>query len=173
MCSRGSSCSAGCPTAQPTRKWSKPAPRIPLPAARPSRSRTRTAHTRSPASTATIRCQWSCASPGLASSAAFRRSPLAPLPFRWKERALKVLRRGRDPHQSFDTFSPLINDTYEHETVEGWLHELGFPDVVRTIDYTELYLRARRTEGHPLLPRPKRPYWFERYRRRPLPPPPE
>lgn len=97
---------------------------------------------------------------------------LAPLPFRWKERALKVLRRGRDPHQSFDTFSPLINDTYEHETVEGWLRDLGFPDVTRTIDYTELYLRARRTNGHPLRPLPGRPYWFERYRRRPLPAPP-
>ena len=95
---------------------------------------------------------------------------LAPLPFSWKARALKVLRRGRDTHQSFDTFSPLINDTYEHETVEAWLRELGFPDVTRTIDYTELYLRARRRPdaGHPLRALPGRPYWFERYRRRPL-----
>jgi SAM-dependent methyltransferase len=98
---------------------------------------------------------------------------LAPLPFSWKARALRVLRRGRDPHQSFDTFSPLINDTYEHETVEAWLRELGFPDVTRTIDYTELYLRARRRAdaGHPLRALPTRPYWFERYRRRPLPTP--
>lgn len=98
---------------------------------------------------------------------------LAPLPFSWKARALAVLRRGRDTHQSFDTFSPLINDTYEHETVEGWLRDLGFPDVTRTIDYTELYLRARRHAhaGVPLRPLPHRPYWFERYRRRPLPSP--
>lgn len=98
---------------------------------------------------------------------------LAPLPFAWKARALRILRRGRDPHQSFDTFSPLINDTYPHETVEGWLRELGFPDVTRTIDYTELYLRARRRAdaGHPLRALPARPYWFERYRRRPLPSP--
>jgi len=98
---------------------------------------------------------------------------LAPLPFSWKARALTLLRRGRDTHQSFDTFSPLINDTYEHETVEAWLRELGFPDVTRTIDYTELYLRARRRPdaGHPLRALPGRPYWFERYRRRPLPAP--
>ena len=98
---------------------------------------------------------------------------LAPLPFSWKARALAVLRRGRDVHQSFDTFSPLINDTYEHETVEAWLRELGFPDVTRTIEYTELYLRARRRADalHPLRALPARPYWFERYRRRPLPTP--
>ena len=34
---------------------------------------------------------------------------LAPLPFSWKARALALLRHGRDTHQSFDTFSPLIN----------------------------------------------------------------
>lgn len=98
---------------------------------------------------------------------------LAPLPFSWKARALRVLRRGRDPHQSFDTFSPLINDTYEHETVESWLRDLGLPDVTRTIEYTELYLRARRRAdaGHPLRALPARPFWFERYRRRPLPTP--
>ncbi len=96
---------------------------------------------------------------------------LAPLPFSWKARALRVLRAGRDTHQSFDTFSPLINDTYEHETVESWLRELGFPEVTRTIEYTELYLRARRRPEapHPLRALPARPYWFERYRRRPLP----
>ena len=98
---------------------------------------------------------------------------LAPLPFSWKARALRVLRAGRDTHQSFDTFSPLINDTYEHETVESWLRELGFPEVTRTIEYTELYLRARRRPEapHPLRALPARPYWFERYRRRPLPTP--
>jgi SAM-dependent methyltransferase len=101
------------------------------------------------------------------------RALLALLPFKAKARTLRLLLPGRDPHQAFDTFSPLINDSYRHETVEGWLHELGFPEVVRTIDYTELYLRARRQPGRPLPARPlaRRPYWFERYRRRPLPGP--
>jgi len=101
------------------------------------------------------------------------RTLLAPLSFRAKARALRLLLPTRDTHQAFDTFSPLINDTYDHETVEGWLRALGFGEVVRTIDYTELYLRARRRADWPLpvRPLPQRPYWFERYRRRPLPPP--
>jgi SAM-dependent methyltransferase len=99
------------------------------------------------------------------------RTLLAPLPFRAKARALHWLLPGRDTHQAFDTFSPLINDTLRHETVEGWLHDLGFAEVVRTIDYTDLYLRAgRRVDPSlPTRPSPQRPYWFERYRRRPLP----
>jgi SAM-dependent methyltransferase len=99
------------------------------------------------------------------------RAGLAPFPFRAKRTLLKAILPARDPHQAFDTFSPLLNDTYTHEKVEGWLRELGFRDITRTIDYTELYLRARRdpSSAHPLRPLPGRPYWFERYRRRPLP----
>ena len=98
------------------------------------------------------------------------RAGLAPFPFRAKRALLKAILPVRDPHQAFDTFSPLVNDTYTHETVESWLRGLGFRDVTRTIDYTELYLRARRdpSGAHPLRPLPRRPYWFERYRRRPL-----
>jgi SAM-dependent methyltransferase len=98
---------------------------------------------------------------------------LAPLPFRAKKAVLKAILPARDTHQAFDTFSPLVNDTYAHETVEGWLHSLGFPEVTRTIDYTEVYLRARRDPAavQPLRPPHGRPYWFERYRRRPLPGP--
>lgn len=99
------------------------------------------------------------------------RTALAALPFRLKTAVLKHVMPARDPHQAFDTFSPLVNDTYTHETVEGWLRNVGFTEIVRTIDYTELYLRARRqtAAGPALLPLPRRPYWFERYRRRPLP----
>jgi SAM-dependent methyltransferase len=100
------------------------------------------------------------------------RTALAPLPFGWKARILGALLPSRDTHQLFDTYSPLINDTYEHETVEGWLRELGYAEVVRTIQYSDLYLRARRTtaDGLPGRPFKQRPYWFERYRRRPLRP---
>jgi SAM-dependent methyltransferase len=98
------------------------------------------------------------------------RTLLSPLSFRGKAFVLQHLLPGRDTHQAFDTFSPLINDVYTHETVEGWLHALGFTEVARTLEYTELYLRARRPGGPPLptRPSPRRPYWFERYRRRPL-----
>jgi len=99
------------------------------------------------------------------------RAGLAPFPFRTKTAILKKILPARDPHQAFDTFSPLVNDTYTHETVEGWLRDLGFREIVRTIDYTELYLRARPDPAAalPTRPPPRRPYWFERYRRRPLP----
>lgn len=98
------------------------------------------------------------------------RTLLAPLPFKLKRALLPRLLPGRDVHQAFDTFSPLINDTYTHATVEAWLHESGLSEVTRTIDYTELYLRAQRPGTVlPATPLPPRPYWFERYRRRPLP----
>ncbi len=91
---------------------------------------------------------------------------LTPLPFAAKVRVLKVLRPGRDPHQLFDLFSPLINDRLDRPVVSGWLSELGFGDVEPTIDHTEIYLRAQRT-ADPDLPRrppPRPPYWFEHYR---------
>jgi SAM-dependent methyltransferase len=99
------------------------------------------------------------------------RAGLAPFPFGAKQSILKAILPARDPHQAFDTFSPLVNDTFTHEQVEGWLRALGFAEITRTIDYTELYLRARRNpaSSHPFRPLARRPYWFERYRRRALP----
>lgn len=91
---------------------------------------------------------------------------LTPLPFALKVRVLKLLRPGRDPHQLFDLFSPLINDRLDRSVVATWLAELGFNDVEPTIDDTEIYLRAQRTRGSalPRRPLPRRPYWFEHYR---------
>jgi SAM-dependent methyltransferase len=99
------------------------------------------------------------------------RAAIAPLPLALKPRALRLLLPSRDLHQAFDTFAPWINDTYRHETVATWLRELGFDHVVRTIDYTDLFLRARRPGAAAIPERPPvtRPYWFERFRRRPLP----
>lgn len=91
---------------------------------------------------------------------------LTPLPFAAKVRVLKLLRPGRDPHQLFDLFSPLINDRLDRSVVAGWLTGLGFTDVEPTIDHTEIYLRAQRAAGSkvPRRPLPSRPYWFEHYR---------
>lgn len=91
---------------------------------------------------------------------------LTPLPFALKVRVLKLLRPGRDPHQLFDLFSPLINDRLDRPVVAGWLAELGFGDVEPTIDDTEIYLRAQRTRDStlPRRPLPAPPYWFEHYR---------
>jgi SAM-dependent methyltransferase len=92
---------------------------------------------------------------------------LAFCPFAMKVNLLRRLRPGRDPHQAFDLFSPVINDRLEHEIVVGWLRELGFTEIVRTIDHTEIYLRARRFNRPPVptMPLAQRPYWFERYGR--------
>jgi len=95
------------------------------------------------------------------------RAALAPLPFAAKQRVLARLLPGRDTHQAFDLFSPVINERYDRATVEGWLRDLGFPEVTPTLAHTELFLRAHR--GHcsaqPFAPPASAPYWFERYRR--------
>ena len=90
---------------------------------------------------------------------------LTPLPFALKVRVLRLLRPGRDPHQLFDLFSPLINDRNDRAVVAVWLGELGFADIETTIDHSEIYLRAQRTRSTtlPRLRLPQRPYWFERY----------
>jgi SAM-dependent methyltransferase len=98
------------------------------------------------------------------------RYALAPLPFPAKTRILRRAFPGRDPHQAFDLLSPTVNDRLDHAEVEGWLRDLGLSEVVRTLDHTELFLRATRpgTARTPALPfraLPNPPYWFERYRR--------
>jgi hypothetical protein len=88
------------------------------------------------------------------------------LPFALKVRVLKRLRPGRDPHQLFDLFSPLINDRFDRSVIAGWLAEFGLGVVEPTIDHTEIYLRAQRASGSrlPRRPLPTAPYWFEHYR---------
>jgi SAM-dependent methyltransferase len=96
------------------------------------------------------------------------RLALAPLPFSAKRAVLARLFPRRDPHQTFDLWSPLLNQRLDHATVEGWLRRLGFVDVTRTIPHTDIFVRAARITGSPpFLPPPAPPYWFERYRRRP------
>jgi SAM-dependent methyltransferase len=99
---------------------------------------------------------------------ALARAGLAPFGFRAKRMLLARILPGRDAHQAFDLLSPLVNDRQTHEEVEGWLRELGFSDVARTIDHRELFLRAARPScsARPFLPPPVPPDWFERYRRR-------
>jgi SAM-dependent methyltransferase len=97
------------------------------------------------------------------------RALLSVLPLRAKRQVLARLLPGRDLHQAFDLLSPLVNDRFDHATVERWLRELGFTDVTTTLDHTEIFMRASRGDGAAasLLPLPLRPYWFERYRRPP------
>src|SRR5262249_52062164 len=97
---------------------------------------------------------------------AVQRIALAPLPFKLKQRAVALVRPGSDVHQSFDLLSPTINGRHTYPEVEEWLREDGFPDVVRTAEHTEIFIRGARDSAalEPvLLPLPQRPYWFERY----------
>jgi SAM-dependent methyltransferase len=95
------------------------------------------------------------------------RLALAPLPFALKTAVLRRLLPRRDPHQLFDLLSPVVNDVEDHATVEQWLRDLGFPDVARTAEHTEIFVRAARLScsARPFRPTPAPPYWFERYRR--------
>jgi SAM-dependent methyltransferase len=95
-----------------------------------------------------------------------RRLALAPLPFGAKKAVLARAYRGRDVHQVFDLLSPTVNARHSFDQVERWLHEAGFPDVVRTIEHTELFVRAARSRDAISAfeqPKPRPPYWFERY----------
>jgi hypothetical protein len=94
------------------------------------------------------------------------RAILAPLPFAAKKTVLRRLMPGRDVHQAFDLFSPVINDRYDQGRVERWLRDLGFSDVTRTLPHSELFLRAARAScsARPFLPPAAPPFWFERYR---------
>jgi SAM-dependent methyltransferase len=94
------------------------------------------------------------------------RLALLPLPFPAKRAVLRRLLPGRDTHQAFDLLSPLVNDRLDLGTVDGWLRDEGYTDVARTLDHTELFLRASRQacSAGPFLPPPARPYWFERPR---------
>jgi SAM-dependent methyltransferase len=91
---------------------------------------------------------------------------LAPLPFALKQRAVHLLRPGADVHHAFDLLSPTINDRHTFPEVRDWLAENGFRDVTRTIEHTELFIRAARDPeaiAPFVVPPPSPPYWFERY----------
>jgi len=91
---------------------------------------------------------------------------LAPLPFKYKQRAIHLLRPGSDVHHAFDLLSPTINDRHTFAEASAWLAEAGFADVTRTIDHTELFLRGARRAADiapfTVAP-PQPPYWFARY----------
>jgi hypothetical protein len=100
------------------------------------------------------------------------RASLAPLPFAFKRAVLARVLPGRDVHQAFDLFSPLVNDRHDHAAVESWLRAAGFPEVTRVIDHTEIFLRAARASctARPFRPPARPPYWFQRHAsRRPGP----
>jgi len=93
------------------------------------------------------------------------RLALAPLPFGLK-RWLLESRPQLDVHQAFDSLSPTINERHSMAEVTEHLSAADFPSIERTIDHSELFVRALR---NPVavqeyeLSHPTPPYWFDRY----------
>lgn len=95
-----------------------------------------------------------------------KRLKLAFFPFEIKEKIIrKIARNDKEVHNLFDGLSPLINERFKFSTIEGWLKNLGFSDVIRTIRHTELFIRASRdncSAREYFLPLPQEPYWFQK-----------
>ncbi|MBI4338644.1 MAG: class I SAM-dependent methyltransferase [Chloroflexi bacterium] len=89
---------------------------------------------------------------------------LSPLPFTAKEWVLRKRYGGVGVHNAFDRLSPTINSLYTFPEIERMCLAAGLDKVERTIDHTELFLRAYRDSctAKPLFtPKPKPPYWFQ------------
>ncbi len=88
----------------------------------------------------------------------------------WAAQRAFLLRKTRGDeaklHQAHDLYAPLVNRRFTWDEVEARLEGLGFGSVVRTIDHTEIFVRASRTalDARWTLPPRRPPYWFERYR---------
>lgn len=69
-------------------------------------------------------------------------------------------------HNAHDIYAPLINRRLDWDIVRSQLRDLGFADVERTVDHSELFIRAFRAPRQHyepwLLPAAKPPYWFQR-----------
>ena len=82
---------------------------------------------------------------------------------------LKKARGNKDKvHNFHDIYSPLINRRLEYKYVKDFLKSEGFEDIVRTIDHTELFIRAIKGNAKDyykkyILPKKKAPYWFEHH----------
>ena len=72
------------------------------------------------------------------------RAELASMPFVEKISELRRRFPADDPHQLFDLMSPLINDRLDFAAVADCLRASGFARVDRTVESTEIYLRATR-----------------------------
>jgi len=70
-------------------------------------------------------------------------------------------------HHVHDIYAPLINRRFEFVEVRDILHSVGFNHVMRTIDHTEVWVRAVKGSNDTVvktygLPKREPPYWFQR-----------
>ena len=73
-------------------------------------------------------------------------------------------------HQNHDLFSPLLNRRFEYSYIKKALEDNGFTDVIRTVNNTELYVRAVKKAMNPadkpmVGHTPQKELWFARYRK--------
>lgn len=85
-----------------------------------------------------------------------------------KERGDFLLKEsGGDPnkvHNVHDVYAPLINRRFYFEEIEEILEGVGFTQITRTIDHTEVFVRAIKGEADystDLLAPKQPPYWFQ------------
>lgn len=82
---------------------------------------------------------------------------------------LKKARGNKDKvHAVHDVYAPLVNRRLDYPYVEQFLTSCGFAEVTRTIDHTELFVRALKgdlREWHDrwVLPKKQSPYWFQHH----------
>ena len=70
-------------------------------------------------------------------------------------------------HILHDIYAPLINRRLDFTYVKEYLAKRGMHNIERTIDHTELFIRAFKGNASEvkrcILPKKSKPYWFERY----------
>jgi 2-polyprenyl-3-methyl-5-hydroxy-6-metoxy-1,4-benzoquinol methylase len=73
-------------------------------------------------------------------------------------------------HQNHDMYSPLLNRRFEFSFIKKTLEDNGFTDVVRTVNNTELFVRAVKkaiipADKHMIGYTPQKEWWFSRYQK--------
>jgi len=80
---------------------------------------------------------------------------------------VKSIGHGLDTHHVHDIYSPLINRRYEFTEIKDMLETLGFTNIERPIEHSEVWVTAVKGEDAEIvrrygLPKHPAPYWFER-----------
>lgn len=82
----------------------------------------------------------------------------------------KVMGERHRLHQAHDLYAPLINRRLEFEAVKADLEAAGFTDITRTVQHTELFIRAVKGDAAALRPfllpaKARGEHWSLRYKR--------
>ena len=90
----------------------------------------------------------------------------------WKEKENFLLEKaGGDRtkiHQKHDYYAPLLNRRFEFDYIKAILENNGFTNIARTVNYTEVHIRAmkspvKKENENYILPANKNPAWYLKY----------